>query len=82
MESENIRKARLGFSDIFFSYRKDHANARKFLSYKRKIIMRTLFANMVKPLGNDGENMGIKQGVIDCLAFPAVLDQTVLFEYT
>lgn len=37
---------------------------------------------MVKSLGNNCENMRVKKRVIDSLSFPAVLDQTVLFEYT
>lgn len=42
----------------------------------------SLFPDMVKPLGDYCQNMGVEQGVIDGLTFPAVLDQTVLFEYT
>ena len=34
---------------------------------------------MVKPLGNNCENMRVKKRVIDSLPLPAVLDQTVLF---
>lgn len=38
------------------------------------------FPDMVKALGNNRKHMGIKQGIVNSFAIPAVLDQAVLFE--